>query len=58
MAVKQPTKGDIKMGMDSYLYKTTKEEHSNYVVQNAKYEEINKEFIAFCDSLIKSMGKS
>lgn len=43
------------MGMDSYLYKTTKEAHSAYLDRSAKYAEINKDFLAFCDGLEKKV---
>jgi hypothetical protein len=57
VAVKQPTKGDIEMGMDSYLHKTTKENHSKYLVQCAKHKEIHDEFQPFCDGLVKKYGE-
>lgn len=57
VAVKQPTKGEFEMGMDSYLYKTTKEKHSDYLVRKAKYKEIHDEFQPFCDGLEKKYGK-
>ena len=45
------------MGMDAYLYKTTKEAHSDYLVRNAKFGEISKEFATFCDDMIKKYGE-
>jgi hypothetical protein len=45
------------MGMDAYLYKTTKEEYSKYLDESKKYKELHDELQTFCDGLIKKYGE-